>query len=160
MRDFTTCVPLEIPLSEVAWLAGFFDGEGSVCIVRTRPNGRRQSDRYDVTVTIGNTSKPALQRFAAAFGGNVILARSEARAAPMRQALYRWKRTNWDALTVLLTLRPFLFVKLPQCDLALRTIEERVSAYRGGAYMPADELARRHAFYQEMQALNRSWRGR
>ena len=53
---------MELNAYEVAWAAGFFDGEGSTLI-------RRQSRTPQVAVQVAQTDPRALERFKAAVGG-------------------------------------------------------------------------------------------
>lgn len=57
---------------EVAYAAGFFDGEGAVSILRVRPRrSGKGRDIYKVLVIVVNTNRPVLERFQGQFGGKL-----------------------------------------------------------------------------------------
>jgi hypothetical protein len=63
-----------IDRQELAWAAGFFDGEGHVCLHRCTPNGRGRAEGYvSLEVTISQIDPRVLYRFAEAVGHGRIL---------------------------------------------------------------------------------------
>lgn len=64
MRDDST--PLDT--HELAWAAGFFDGEGSTCISSYKPNNQNAMANV-LTMTISQIHRETLERFQRAIGG-------------------------------------------------------------------------------------------
>lgn len=93
--------------TERAYLAGFFDGEGTV--------GMYGSDLC-LTVRVANTDRASLERFVSAFGGKVRMYPARAR----RQPCYDWVIYGGDAKAMLGELLPFLSVKKAQAFEALK----------------------------------------
>lgn len=87
---------------ELAYLAGFFDGEGCV-----------QSDGRTVGIT--NTFPDVLHRFKRAFGGRVS-PKATNRDNPGGKALWRWGISGIDARNFLQTMIPLLVEKRPQAE--------------------------------------------
>lgn len=57
--------------SELAWAAGFFDGEGTTCVLRGHPDlSRRKRRSYcQLNLTVGQKERTTLDRFRSAVGG-------------------------------------------------------------------------------------------
>lgn len=70
----------------LAYMAGIFDGEGSVGITKTQPR-RYTNPRYTARVMIGMTEKEIVQLFADRYGGSLLVERVHG-----RKPVYRWKR--------------------------------------------------------------------
>jgi len=87
---------------DAAWLAGFFDGEGSY---RRTPDKRRPStSSYELC--IGNTNLPALKHCQEITGvGRVVPLRS---AGPRNKAYWQWRVTRRnDATEIRRQMAPF-----------------------------------------------------
>ena len=58
--------------TEVAYLAGIFDGEGSISIIKTQPNlkNREKAPRYRLTVSVGMACEYIPNLFLFSFGLN------------------------------------------------------------------------------------------
>jgi len=104
----------------MAYLAGFFDGEGSITV---RP-GRRT-----FTLTVVQVDIRPLKLFKEAFGGTV--SRRTAPTSPRHQQSYRWDIYAGSWL-VLYALRPYLIVKAEAADRAL--------AIKGPPFRPEDRV--------------------
>lgn len=103
-------------LHDVAWAAGFFDGEGCVSMAKSARKGQ-PLPYYRVELIVSNTVKSPLDRLSELFGGRVVVAR---KAKGNRQTVYQWK-TSGTAHTarVLKELLPWLTVKRQQALVAL-----------------------------------------
>lgn len=59
---------------DIRYVAGFFDGEGSVYIGKTKPNSKTRSPRYTLQIMITNSDKAILEKIHEFFGvGCVVL---------------------------------------------------------------------------------------
>jgi hypothetical protein len=56
---------------DIAWAAGFFDGDGHVSAVRQSRAGNGRESRW-LRMALGQSDRRPLDRFAAIFGGKII----------------------------------------------------------------------------------------
>jgi len=106
--------------TNLAYLAGFFDGEGCITV---RP-GRRT-----FTLTVVQVDPRPLELFRQTFGGRV--AERSKPTSPNHQQVYRWDIYAGSWL-VLNALRPYLIVKAEAADRAL--------AIKGPPLPPGDRV--------------------
>lgn len=90
--------------TDIAYTAGFFDGEGCITISK---NGA-------IDVRIINTSKPVLLKIQSIFGGSITNRTQKVNKAQYVYALY-----GDSAITFINILKPFLLEKLKQADTIL-----------------------------------------
>lgn len=138
---------------ELSYLAGLFDGEGTLCIQKdTRP---RYSDRgwnpvYYTTFRIGMIEQKAIQGYKDYFKiGYVDCEKVYHAFRPMWRYSIRAKEEVKQVVTILL---PFLRVKKPQAQLLLQYFEECPS--RRGLLMTPEIMARKEYFFYQMKKLN------
>lgn len=133
-------------------MAGFFDGEGSISIVKSHAERRLPS--YTLHVYIGSVNKDALETFADLFGGVVKACKTSAHLH--RQQMFGWNVGEWRALRFLNTLKPFLRVKLRQVGLAETFLETKKPELRQSLAITDEIIARREECYRKMSELNQS----
>lgn len=85
--------------TEVAWAAGFFDGEGNTCCARQSASGR------SLQSSVPQVNVENLKRFAAAVTCGSI---HKPRLLPNRQPISRWAAYGFAAQHALQTLWPYL----------------------------------------------------
>ncbi len=90
---------------ENAYLAGLFDGEGSVGIYKTGP----QKKNYQLTIQVSNTNLKSLNYFKSFYNKGCVV-KLKIRSSKHKQA-YIWKAVSRDALSILLEMLPFLRIK-------------------------------------------------
>lgn len=135
---------------ELAYWAGFFDGEGCVQIehTQTRPMV------YRLSVSVGQTQRAVLVAMAERFGGSV---RNEPRSSRHKPA-WRWQLSGPRAALFLGAVQPYLRVKARQAWLGREFLaQRRVYAPRrghAGQVIPAEELALREGFRLAVQGAN------
>lgn len=127
---------------DVAWAAGFFDGEGYVGVVL----------RGSVSIVVAQTTRVPLDELARHFGGHVV---SRPIYNPRHQPQWEWRVKGPRALSFLRMVRPHLRVKGAIADVGMVALSRLQK--RGQRITPV-ELVIRHALYLEAKALNR--RGR
>ena len=148
----------ELSLIDRAYLAGIIDGEGCISVRRAKPNKFEKSPRYFATVTVGNTSRPLIERLFEAFSGGSVTYRF---ATKTKKACWLWSVRSANALNVVRAVRPYLLVKREQADLLVKFVEgfESFKGGRRGRFgaprISSAELERREALYLEMKALNK-----
>ena len=144
---------------EASWLAGFFDGEGSISITKCEPgNSFRRTPAFNLVVAMGNTDETAVRAYCCSFGGAVIPRQS---ATPSRRKMWYWSAGQWNALRFLNTLRPYLRVKHQQADVAGLFMATFLPSGWGWAKpVPPDLIEQRRCLYFRMMELNNvvAWR--
>ena len=109
----------------LAYMAGFFDGEGCVCIT---PIGRvtsRQSQTFSMRAQVVSTNKEIIELWKDSFGGDI----KSRKIGGNRQACWVWRISAKQAAVVLGLMLPYLKIKKPQ---AQRAIEFQEHKTRGG----------------------------
>lgn len=96
--------------TDIAYAAGFFDGEGCISISK---NG-------GIDVRITNTSKSVLVKLQNIFGGNIT-----DRTQKVNKSQYAYSFYGEDALRFLDILRPYLIEKAPQVETIFEYYELR-----------------------------------
>lgn len=99
---------------ELAYLAGFIDGEGSIQIARGQWMKARNG--YTLHLSAKQVHPDPLRLLASRFGGRVI---PVATKQPNRRNYYRWGIVSRDAEHALRELRPHLRVKGGEADIGL-----------------------------------------
>jgi hypothetical protein len=110
--------------TELAWLAGYIDGDGSICLTRSkRPNSRHL--RYSARVTMTTTS-PMLRDHLIALLGRIgvkpTVIGTKARRLNGYQHSAVWNinaSSNIQAKKVLTAIRPYLIEKAHEADIVL-----------------------------------------
>jgi len=122
-----------------SYVAGFFDGEGCVCIVPTQFKKRKDGSRVPGTlihITITNTHLEVLQRIHARYGGTIQPLRDN---RMRRRQLYNLRVMGCERQkTFLRDMLPFSIVKREQIEIGLEYLETQ----RGG--LPLPEEVRHH----------------
>ena len=103
----------DVPLVEVAYAAGLFDGEGWASI-------GKQGHNYALRSAIQMNQDTGLRRCKRAFGGKVYPRKMRDNYAPA----YEWVLTSQAAHRFLKTIRPFVTVKAQVIDIALKFQKE------------------------------------
>jgi hypothetical protein len=116
-----------------AYLAGFFDGEGSISIIRRKPHG------HVLHVDVGQIDRRPLELLRSRFGGSIQLQR---RHSFGRRDLWYWKTGSQNAVPFLEAMLPYLIVKREQAELALRFQSRRL---RGSARRDVEVVAAHRA---------------
>jgi hypothetical protein len=140
---------------EILYLAGLFDGEGTICIQKdSRPlskdNGRNWNPIYNITFRIGMIEEKAVKGFKEFFKvGFIDCEKSYHKFRPMWRYSIRAKN---DAKMVIEMIQPFLRVKKPQAKLALKYFEDCPS--QRGRYLSPEVLILKEKYFLEMKKLN------
>ena len=140
---------------ELIYLAGLFDGEGTICIQKdSRPlckdNGKNWNPIYNVTVRIGMTDEKSIQTYADHFRVGKVHAEKTRRG---HKQMFRWAiRSKNDVIFVINQMIPFLRLKKTQGILGLRFYTETPSMR--GRFLTPENLAKKEEFYLEMKKLN------
>lgn len=119
----------------LAWLAGFFDGEGSVGLYL---NGRA----FSAKATIVNTDRAVLEVIQMSFGGTLRQRKNTGRP------VYTLVMGGSTAETMLRAIRPYTLVKSAQIDVFMEARRRLV-----GERVTDDELIVRRGLARKISAL-------
>jgi len=89
--------------TELAWAAGFFDGEGCVSVSRTLATAEPV-----IQLSVSQVQREPLDRFAAAVGVGKVYGPYTKKSKPRAKPCYQWSITGSDADAVFERLRPHL----------------------------------------------------
>jgi hypothetical protein len=104
----------------IAYLAGFFDGEGS--IMANHQASKNHRDRLYITVKIGNTDIRPLQLFTKYFGCKIQKA-----VNGRKKPFYFFNIGEAKSRVILEKFFPYLIVKHKQAELALEFYREKLN---------------------------------
>jgi len=127
----------------ICWAAGFFDGEGSIGIMKDS-----KTRHYYLHLTVAQIDVASLQVLQGLFGGRINL---REKRTEKRRAIHTWRLASQGARQVLEELLPFLIVKHRQAELAIELCND--TANRWGV-VTDEEVARRENIRQAISRLN------
>ena len=135
----------------LSYLAGLFDGEGYVGIVKA---GQRKdtSGIYSANLFFGNTSKYVVQLWQNTFGGII---HTENPRNKRCKPFYRWEIRGTFALPILKELLPYTLIKRPQLEVAIHFLENVTPRSKGAKKLTEKDLALREADYILCRDLKR-----
>lgn len=136
--------------SELAYTAGFFDGEGTI-MVRDRIQKGCRNPHHALVAKLCNTDRPILDWLQAEFGGTVSI---HAHGTDLRHRLDAWSWTLGGRLQVVTFLRaiePHLRVKRKQAQLAIQ-LSDLIGGRPRGLPLRPDEIAARQVLADELLA--------
>lgn len=130
----------ELDSVKVAYLAGFFDGEGNIRIAKNSKNAKG----YYLRISATQVNPAPLRAFIAAFGGHLYERPARrGRDGHTRQPIWDWIVAGPGAAHALTVLHPFLIVKREAAEIGLRfQASVRPRAGRRTS-LTADELTER-----------------
>lgn len=146
--------------NQLAYVAGFMDGEGTITIARNISKKHPGKPYYRIYVTISSTDLEVLQLIQTWFPEGKILETNDKRAKPHYRQAYRYHTEGPRAYRMLILLKPYLVIKRKQAALALgfywsQFIKgEKKRLGRNG--LTDDILQTREKFYWKMRQLNKS----
>lgn len=118
----TSCISLWTPSITNSYFAGFFDGEGSVGIYKTKQSkhSRGSGFWYKPRVSASNSVRPILKKMQSLYGGGLV---SFAPRTENRSWEHSWSlTTNRPIELFLLKVLPYLVVKYEQANTMMQLI--------------------------------------
>ena len=104
--------------TDCAWLAGFFDGEGSIGLYRKFKGGKFYA--VSTRIAVAQTDKTCLNKFFDLFGGALVLIDRPDRGTVRHTQYWSWTCDSTASANLFLqTVRKFLVVKAEEADLVL-----------------------------------------
>jgi len=140
----------EIPQAELAYWAGFIDGEGSIFIKKEKSRAGRVTPIYELALKVENTNKEVIERFFKTFQSGYKTYREK--NGKNGKPLYGVTIKQQKALNILEMLEPFIIVKKKNIEIAKAFLNLKTEFH--GKTLSDEEVKKREYFYQEMKKLN------
>jgi hypothetical protein len=135
---------------DLAYIAGFFDGEGSVTIHENfRPSPRGKSPNHTLQVSIGNTDPQVLNWIHGIFGGSLTFRKS---TKLNHRDMTQWVARSNGAAIFLKIIIPFLRMKNKQAEVGISFQSEK-GRYRKNQ-LTKEEIEFREGKRAEIRLLN------
>jgi len=145
--------------TQLAYLAGIVDGEGSIYIGNFSSNPKTGTLHYQTNMEVTNTDESLINWLLLTFGGRINKYTAKQTPTNSRRAVFRWIVTG-ELLTHLCNLMlPYLIVKIKQCEIMLkmRATFKGSGAVKGKSGCQAvtkETLAIRKIYFDQMRALH------
>lgn len=128
-----------------AYLAGLFDGEGTLGIRVYRKKGKTPS--HYLGVCVGNTHKGVIEWLVKTLGGSFHVDKSYLKRGG--NIVYKWTITGNTAARFLIEVKPYLLIKSKQAELALYFQKNRRRFH-----VDEEELSWRELMKEKISVLN------
>lgn len=147
-----------LPDNEALYLAGIFDGEGTINISRRGPETHATPPRFFLRVAVDMNHLPTVETFHRYFGGQLYVARHRLGTGHM------WMLRHNDVRPFLQAIGPLLRIKDAQARLAIEFLDAHTFEHHSWHRRPvaARVIADRVRMYERMGELNQShwWKKR
>jgi len=135
--------------ADLAYAAGFFDGEGNIGITIKHQEGYAQ---YFIFASVASTDEWACRRFHFMFGGYVR--KRPPRKNPSHKPCWDWRVSSRQASNFLREVFPYLHLKRDRAELALKFQSAKHFTGRGRAKSD-EEKTLEEAQFILMQSMNK-----
>jgi hypothetical protein len=149
----------EYTISQIAYLAGIIDGEGSIYIGNFSSNPKTGSLHYQTNMEVTNTDEKLIDWLINNIGGRKSKYTFKQTPKNSRRDVYRWI-VSGDLLTQLCyLLLPYLIIKKRQCEIMIemRKTFQKTGMQKGKqGIQPLDSetLRLRKQYFDEMRSLH------
>lgn len=150
----------QLELQDAIYIAGLFDGEGSVNLSKSGTVKKRwKTKTYTLRARIRMTDEFVVRWIHATVGGRFYTVKNPARLKqyPHGKLCYEWNVAGVNAVNFLRQIYPYLKVKRLQADVAFkygRTLYKRVGGIR--ERLSDEIISKREVLRSEMLLLNNS----
>lgn len=142
-----------LPIYELAYIAGLFDGEGCVALHRFRGRKNRcDAAKIALTCSITNTDKRAIDFMQSRFKGSVAC---EDRSRHNHKNSWKWAIFSRQAAAFLKEILPFLVLKKERAILAIQFADNLLDLRYAKPQEKPAEVERRESLYRRMKAMNK-----
>ncbi len=139
----------------IAYCAGLIDGEGSICITKTKPQQARINPLHAPMIRVGMVERHAMEFLQETFQCGYIYDEGVRKDRPTNQFIYRWRVTNRDEVVkVIDMILPYIIVKNKQALLVKEMCLGWVLSHSKKLGTPPEELQRREDYYMKCKKLN------
>ena len=129
-------------LTELNYIAGFFDGEGSICIIHNSSTSKATS-KYHLRCHVANSNYDVLEWMRLDFGGSIR----------WNNGCYQLSLYGKYALRFLELIVPYLKLKKERADIAIKFQKARSN----GGPLPLSEKIKQDEIYQTFKNSKRYW---
>ena len=139
----------------IAYCAGIIDGEGSICVTKTKPMQNRTNPLHAPLIRVGMNKEEPMKFLQDTFQCGNIFYEGVRMDRPNQNPMYRWVVTNRDAVVkVINDILPFLIVKKAQALLVKEMCLGWVLAHSKKLGTYPEEIQRRQDYYMKCKELN------
>ena len=132
---------------DIHYLAGFFDGEGCICITEKTDKEAKRGIGYRIIVDVSQKKPEVLELFKERWGGSILNGKR----------CKRWTVYSENALSALIDLAPYLQIKRQQAELGiLFQLRKRERKRRGSKGITDEEFEFDRQSQRRMHFLNHS----
>lgn len=160
MYDHSKYVRKEYKETDIAYLAGIIDGEGSIYIGNFSCNPKTKTPYYQTNIQVTNTDKPLIDWLQCTFGGLISKRTRKQHAENSRKQAYVWTASGERLTHLCELLLPFLICKRKQAEIMLEmraTFENKREAIEVDnriVYLSEDTLVTRQRLMDKMRSLH------
>mgnify|MGYP001590774955 CR=1 FL=1 len=141
-------------ITDLAWAAGFIDGEGCIRLARylqRRSRNQKAGPGYHICLLAVNRNIDALRLLQSMFGGTI---RKKVVAKGYNQT-WQWECWSSTAYNAMRLLRPFFVIKHPHADLVFEFQERAVRKINlGRVPLTETEVSLRDSYWRKLKTLN------
>jgi len=123
-----------------AYIAGFFDGEGTIGIITRKRPYNTANPNHQLFVSCTNTNEPVIHYLHSIFGGSIFHAND---TRGKRRTCLRWALNSAKAMQFLSCLLPYLIVKRDEAIIAIKL----QATYEHTQYIVSAEVIKSRNFY-------------
>lgn len=138
--------------TEAAYIAGFVDGEGTICLHRQKAAGSVNFS-YRVTFSITNTNRALLEWIRITLQAGLISTQARKNAA--WKTCYQLCFRVHEQQRVIEQLLPYLRLKKAQAELILEFLKIEWSSSKAQPRKPDSVIIAEELIFEDLQALNR-----
>ena len=124
--------------TDIAYMAGLFDGEGTVGIQKQKSKTSKAGYTYVMRVRLAISDRWIIEWFRMAWGGNVHF-RKPSKIGWL--TIWVWQVNGKNAIDFLTAIKPYAILKQSQIEVALRFQERRWKKVIRGRHKTEEELA-------------------
>lgn len=137
---------------ELAWAAGLLDGEGCISLTLRQPRGKSVNPSYILILKVTMCDKATVERMYSIFKVGTLQNQSKQKAH--YSVSYTWFCNAEAASLVIPQVRPWLFTKAKEADLAMEFLSLELAnrgGNGGGQPMPKILIRKRHAYWLKLR---------
>lgn len=142
--------------TDLAYLAGIVDGEGSIQIRKHRDKRVSPGFCYQLVINVANTNEWLINWIHLNFGGNIYRKR---KLAQHYKQVYLWSASSLQAKTLLELVLPYLRIKKVQTEIALQ-FQSKKQHNSGGKAKSSESYVLEEAQRILIQSYNDCRRGK
>lgn len=151
--------PKNQPETEISYLAGIIDGEGSIYIGNFSSNPKTGTLHYQTNIEVTNTDEKLISWLIEKFGGRMNKYTAKQTPKNSRKAVFRWIASGETLTYLCQILLPYLIIKKRQCEIMIemRKTFNGTGATKGksGCQPVTKEiLDLRKSYFDEMRSLH------